>query len=143
MESCRHFNEDPNVEGEMSVEFDIGAGHIRSLGSGFWSEKQALAFFADWQAIIHRVHAAGQSVSALVDLSEVAVQKFEVADIIARVTVDLYVEGDAVAMLVPTSLAKMQMRRVLDARYHDFFISRGAAETWLRGRLLRVEQHAA
>jgi hypothetical protein len=138
MEKREHFNDTPGQTGKMSVEFDIASGKAWSYGAGFWSIRQARAFFEDWRQIVGRIHSAGKPVSALVDLSQGAVQRPEVADIIAATTVGLYAEGDAVAMLVSTSLAKMQMRRVLDARFHGFFTSRNAAETWLNARSLRL-----
>jgi hypothetical protein len=134
MEERQHFNESPGVEGEMTVRFDIATGRVRCYGAGFWSVRQTRAFFHDWTRIVRRIHAAGGSVSALVDMSEGAVQRAEVADFIATTTAGLYQQGDGIAMLVPNSLAKMQMRRVLDPRFHGFFLSRNAAETWLEGK---------
>jgi hypothetical protein len=142
MEQRRHSNEQPNIEGELAIRFDIASGQIDCRGSGFWSVGQAEAFFDDWTAVVRRIHLGGRSVSALVDLAAGAIQKAEVADIIGTATAGLYMDGDAIAMLVPTSLAKMQMRRLLDARFHDFFLSRSAAETWLQGRRLAADaQH--
>ncbi|WBO23475.1 hypothetical protein [Sphingomonas abietis] len=122
------------MAGEMSVQFDVGTGKICVYGNGFWSFPQATAFFDDWKQIIRRIHAAGLPVSAFVDMTESGVQKADVAQLIATATLGLYRDGDAIAMLVPNSLAKMQMRRVLEARFHGFFISRSAATTWLAGR---------
>jgi hypothetical protein len=134
METRAHFNEEASLSGEMSVRFDVSTGKIFSYGSGFWSVRQTIAFFEDWRHIVRRVHAADQSISALVDMSESDIQKVEVADIIARATAGMYRHGDAIAMLVPTSLSKMQMRRVLDERFHGFFTARGVAEMWLDAR---------
>jgi hypothetical protein len=133
----QHFNEQPGIAGEMSVRFDLATGDIRTQGCGFWSKRQVGAFFADWTKIVDSIHANGIALSALVDMGDGQVQSSEVAAIIASVTSDKYRPGDAIAMLVPNSLAKIQMRRVLDARYHEFFISRSAAETWLKGRAPR------
>jgi hypothetical protein len=131
MEKREHFNGDAGLTGEMSVTFDIATGRIRSYGAGFWSIPQTIAFFADWKQIVRRVHVAERRVSALVDMRESQVQKVEVAGIIATATAGIYDEGDAIAMLVPTSLATIQMRRVLDTRFHSFFTSYQAAEMWL------------
>jgi hypothetical protein len=133
----QHFNEDPGIAGEMSVRFDVATGQVRAYGAGFWSPRQAKAYFQDWEKLIREIHAQGIAVSALVDMGDGQVQSSEVAAIIASVTSDKYRPGDAIAMLVPNSLAKIQMRRVLDARYHEYFISRSAAETWLKGRAPR------
>lgn len=138
MEKRQHFNETAGAQGEMSVWFDIPTGCVRCYGAGFWSVLQTRAFFADWTRIVQRIHGAAVPVSALVDMSQSAVQRGDVADFIATTTVGLYRPGDAIAMLVPNSLAKMQMRRVLDPRFHGFFLSRNAAETWLDSRSLSI-----
>lgn len=131
MERREHLNETPGVSGEMVIEFDTGTGQVLSKSSGFWSIPQIRAFFIDWKSAVRQIHARGQRVSALVDLSAGQVQNAEVAAYIASATTGLYSAGDAVAMVVPTSLAKMQMRRVLDPQAHGFFLSHSAAETWL------------
>jgi hypothetical protein len=138
LESIQYLNENPGVTGEMSVQFDIATGYARTYGAGFWSAKQVTAFFNEWRQIIRDMHANGISLSALADMGEGQVQSSEVAEIIANATSNMYRDGDSIAMLVPSSLAKMQLRRLLDARYHAFFISRSAAELWLQGRASSV-----
>jgi hypothetical protein len=137
VQSRKHLNEQPGISGEMSVQFDIASGYVRAFGSGLWSPRQTQAYFQDWDKIVREIHANGIALSALVDMDDGLVQSDEVTRIIAGVTSDKYRPGDAIAMLVPNSMAKIQMRRVLDARYHEFFISRSAAETWLKGRAPR------
>lgn len=134
MERRQHLNETPGSLGRMVIEFDLASGRVHSASSGFWSMRQVQAFFVDWGAVVRQIHLNGVAVSALVDMSESQVQKAEVAEYIMSATTGLYKDGDSVAMLMPTSLAKMQMRRVLDMRVHDFFPSRDAAETWLDAR---------
>lgn len=131
MERREHFNEDRS--GETSIDFDIATGRVWSQGTGLWTLAQAHAFFEDWRDVVGRIHTAGRPVSALADMSSSPVQRAEVADYITIATRGLYTGDDAIAMLVPTSLAKMQMRRVLDPRFHEFFVSRHAAELWLTG----------
>lgn len=138
MEMVEYYNKTPGEEGVISVAFDVSSGMMRAAGAGFWSVAQATAFFDDWKSIVGRIQRAGHRVSAIVDLSDGAVQKVEVANIIARIGDGLYLPGDAVVMLVPNRLAKMQMRRVLDTRFHDFFLSRAAAEAWLQSKAIRT-----
>jgi hypothetical protein len=141
MEKREHHNKTPGVIGEISVTFDVSTGEMRACGTGFWSVEQAKAFFEDWISIVGRIQRTGHSVSALVDLTQSGVQKVEVANIIAMVGDGLYLPGDAVAMMVPTSLSKMQMRRVLDPRFHQFFLSRSAAESWLQSKAAVPGEH--
>lgn len=142
MQLRTHNNEQPGVVGELSVAYDIATGHVRARGAGFYSTRQTNAFFRDWSMIVEAIHGEGLAVSALVDMSDGQVQSHEVSDIIASVTNGMYQPGDAIAMLVPNSLAKIQMRRVLDGRYHEFFLSPNAAETWLEGRTIGLMRAA-
>lgn len=137
MQSRQHFNEEPGVDGELSVTFDLIGGAVQARGTGIWSPPQVKAYFEDWRHVVKAVHANGLAVSAFVDMGEGLAQSDEVAGIIATMTRNIYRPGDAVAMLVSNSLAKNQMRRTLDARYHEYFISRSAAQTWLKGRAVR------
>jgi hypothetical protein len=134
MELRQHFNDEPGAAGEMTIRFDPSTGRTRSHGAGFWSVRQATDYFADWRAIVRDIHSRGLSLHAIVDLREAQVQSNDVAAVIGSVTAEIYRTGDHIAMIVPTSLAKMQMRRVLDARYHEFFVSPDAADLWLDGK---------
>lgn len=120
----------------MSVRYDVTTGSVRAYGAGIWSVRQAAAYFRDWRDIVRAIHARGLSLSALIDMGDGQVQSDEVAEIMANITADMYRPGDAIAMRVPSSLAKMQLRRILDARYHEFFMSPAAAETWLKGKAI-------
>jgi len=140
IEKFEHFDRESSAS--VSATFDIQTGEVQLLSVGLWSVSQANAFFADWKAMVGRIHAAGRSVFALVDLSDNAVQQPEVTQIVAAETANIYIDGDALATLVPTSLATMQMRRVLHAHSHEFFVSRSAAEAWLNGRRVNSLERA-
>lgn len=118
----------------MSIRYDISNGMIHARATGLWSLRQTKAFLNDWTQIVGSIHSQGGFASVLVDMSESTVQKIEIAKLFVDATQSLYRDGDAIAMLVPSSLAKAQMRRVLDGKFHGFFISKTAAVTWLNGR---------
>ncbi|MDO7844315.1 hypothetical protein [Sphingomonas immobilis] len=134
METIRHLNPDRHTNGELSTVYDPQSGVFQALSSGFLCVDQSTAFFAEWKRAVQDVHSAGLAVTALVDLSDSTAQSPEVVEIIINTTRGLYRPGDAIAMMVPTSIAKIQMRRALDPEYHEFFVSRFAAESWLRER---------
>lgn len=138
MEKSSHFNKEPGVQGELTMRFDTASGEMRIDGFGTWSVPQAVAFFEEWRRAVGRVHKSGRPVSALVDLRKAATQRPDVTEVIAKGANSLYVDGDAVATIVPTSLAKMRLRGILDTRFHNFFLSPSAAESWLKGRLLLI-----
>ena len=135
MQRRTYRNEEPGAAGEMIVEYDLSTGRVNASGTGFWSTQQTKAFFDGWRRIIAQIHRSGLSVVALIDLCQGTVQAAQVVDILGDGVADLYREGDVVAMLVPKSLTKMQMRRVIDLRYHQFFVSREDAEGWLASKV--------
>ncbi|WP_420144648.1 hypothetical protein [Sphingobium sp.] len=137
MERIIHLNDENGQSGELIVEYNIDTGRARSAGKGFGSVKQMKSFFADWKEVVQCIHAHGLRVIAMVDLSEGDVQKAEVAEVIATATADIYRKGDTIAMIVRDSLMKMQMRRILDGDFYQFFVSRSAAGLWLDGRSQR------
>ncbi len=126
-----HRNERPDQIGRMSAQVDVATGTIRATGTGTFSPTQVRAYFRDLGAAIGRIHDAGRSVSALIDLRGSAAQPPEMVALIDEATRTLYRGNDRVAMVVPTSVMKLGLRRALDARCHDFFLSLTAAQTWL------------
>jgi hypothetical protein len=104
----------------ISVQYDISTGVIYSRGIGEWSPSQTSAYFSDWRQIVERIHKQGGFAPVLADMSESVVQKTEIAKIVTDATEGLYRDADAIAMLVPSNLAKLQMRRVLDGKFHGF-----------------------
>jgi hypothetical protein len=73
----------------------------------------------------------GLPVRAIIDAREAVIQNPESVERIRVGTPEIYVSGDRVAMLVSNSLVKMQLRRVVDERTHELFMSANAATTWL------------
>lgn len=120
---------EPN--GELTIEVDQASGLVRVTGRGFWSALHADHHFSKLDAILRGIRMAGLRVRVLVDLREAAVQPAETAERIGRATQEIYQPGDRVAIVVGSSLAKMQMRRAARIANHDFFVSPSAAEMWL------------
>lgn len=127
-----HRNPAPGTDGIIAIGIDRSLGAIRLTGSGFWSVGQIDAYFVDLRRLIARLRADTGRVLVLADMRGVPPQSPEVAERLYGQNEELYREGDRSAIILDTSLAKMQMRRLLDERYHGFFLSVDAAETWLR-----------
>lgn len=70
-------------------------------------------------------------VRVLADLRNSPVRTLEAAERLRMGNLALYRRGDRVALLVESSLLKMQLRRNLVADYQNIFLSPNAAETWL------------
>lgn len=68
------------------------------------------------------------------DLRHSPVRTQEAAERMRSGNLKLYRPGDRVAMLVESSLLKMQLRRHLIEEYQNIFLSENAALTWLTAR---------
>lgn len=106
-------------------------GIIGVVGRGFWDTALVTAHFADLGSHIARVRAPAMPVRVLVDLRGAPPQRPEVTTIVRQATLALYRPADRVAVVVESSLVKIQMRRILDCSKMTFFISIDAARTWL------------
>lgn len=69
-------------------------------------------------------------VRVLADLRNSPIRTQEAAERMRLGNLALYREGDRVALIVESSLLKMQLRRTL-VEYQNIFLSPHAAETWL------------
>lgn len=69
-------------------------------------------------------------VRVLADLRNSPVRTQEAAERMRLGNLALYRDGDRVALIVESSLLKMQLRRTL-VEYQNIFLSPSAAETWL------------
>ncbi|WP_423602234.1 hypothetical protein [Sphingomonas sp. MS122] len=69
-------------------------------------------------------------VRVLADLRNAPVRTQEAAERMRMGNLALYRSGDRVALIVESSLLKMQLRRTL-VEYQNIFLSPNAAETWL------------
>jgi hypothetical protein len=142
MDKITHINETPGVDSLLAIEVDWPSGSVRVRGTGIWSVRQARAYVEDLRRIYECIQASGLPVSALIDMSEAVEQSAEVSAIVANVA-KFPRDNDAIAVLVSSSLAKMQARSVLASPSRAFFISRNAAETWLHGKLIAAGGKAA
>jgi hypothetical protein len=118
-------------QGVLRTEIDQQANIIRVLGRGLWSERYARAHFEELEWTLQRTRATRAPVRVLVDIREAAVQTPETTQCLADATDRLYKPGDRIAIVVASSLLKLQMRRATNASIHEIFISLNAAETWL------------
>jgi hypothetical protein len=141
------FVNEHDPDSAISAVIDWRVGLIRIVATGFWSRRQTTEHFAAYRQWAERIHASGLCLSLIVDMREAPPQSQEIADILRRGTTGTYRPGDRCAMIVASSIAKLQMRRVLNEDYTTFFVSPIAAETWAlaykQHLLVRSADHAA
>ncbi|MDO6416471.1 hypothetical protein Q4F19_18960 [Sphingomonas sp. BIUV-7] len=120
------------MQGHIEYRNDGAAGIVRIKGSGLWSVAMIEEHFGELKAMLSALREQGKAVRVLVDMSGAAVQPPEVAAVIRTATQDIYEPGDRIAMIVGSTLAKMQMRRLVDNDVMKLFVSAQASENWLR-----------
>jgi hypothetical protein len=116
----------------IMVQYDAEAQIMRLHSRGFLEPVEIDRCFVDAAKILGMMRTTGIPVRALIDAREAVIQSPASAERIRVGTRQIYLPGDRVAMLVSNSLVKMQLRRVVDGRTHELFMSENAAMVWLR-----------
>jgi hypothetical protein len=127
----RDWNAPVPQDGRLSISLPDDQGIIKIQGHGLWSLDYLNQHFRELDAIIAQARRWNPDVLALVDLREAPVQSPEVAESINANTRRVYRDQDRIAIVVQSSLVKLQMKRVVDCAHVQIFISVSAAYTWL------------
>lgn len=107
------------------------AGIISITGSGLWDVEIVDAHFRELAGVLSRVRREQPTPMILVDLRGSIVQPVAVFERLSWWTHQIYVPRDRIAIIVATSLQKVQMRRVETRATRELFLSMEAARTWL------------
>ena len=110
---------------------EASSGLIRVIGRGQWSSEKVQRHFVDLGQLIAERRRAEAPVLVLVDVRDSLVQQAETVERIARAMTSVYQESDRVAVVVSSSLLKMQLKRLGNIAKVEFFVSMNAARTWL------------
>ena len=113
-----------------SVDYDSQAGIVRMSVEGFWTRQTVEALSIDLLAVLSRVKASGRPVLVLSDAREFPVQSAEVGEAFAVMDAQAAKLRDRLAMVVGSTLGKMQARRAAGSDI-GFFDSMEEAEHWL------------
>lgn len=111
---------------------------VRAAVGGFWNEHEAKLFASAFQSHARQARDLWGVVRMLIDARESPVQSPEVMKALVGLNQSLIeVPGDRIAVIVATSLVKMQAHRVMSDEFErgsdvgGLFLSPNAAETWL------------
>jgi hypothetical protein len=99
--------------------------------TGFWDMAVVDAYIADTKLTISRLRNLKQPLRAIVDRRGAPVLAMGVADRLAALYGELLRPGDRVAVLVDSSLVKMQIGRMARDGNTQAFLSLSAARTWV------------
>lgn len=121
----------PAREGRLSISVDTGRNLIRVVGEGFWTAEYVANHIREFEAVLLRARSSPVPSRTIVDLRNAPVQSPEVAAKLHEAMVRMYRAPERAAIVVGSSLVKMQMKRGFDPKTHAVFLSFSAAETWL------------
>ena len=118
--------------GSFASWYDRASRVVRIRGQGFWSQELLDRHFAELRNVIAEARRHSSSLRVIVDLTKAGVQTAEISQSIEAFRNEAYGPEDRVAIVVSSSLVKLQLRRSLTRELTKFFISLNAAETWAR-----------
>ena len=118
-----------------TIREDDPRGVIHMHVHGFFDIPTLSRHFDDNHVVVTRWRALGRPIRVLIDAVNLLPHSPEGQAQVQDATARIYVLGDRVAVLVSSSLVKMQMRRALpQGDLIDFFLSEQSAVAWLHRR---------
>jgi hypothetical protein len=120
-----------SVRGQFSIGLDEEAEIIVVTARGFWSMGPLERHFDEFAEVVADQRASGWTIRVLVDLREADVQLGEVIKRVIVRTAQVYEPHDRLAIVIASSLSKMQLRHIAARIDRKFFISIDAARAWL------------
>jgi len=114
-----------------SLDFEA-PGILKVTVFGFFTPDIARHFAHDFSLAVSDARSRSDSLRMLMDASQGAVMTVEVAEQMKLLEERIVTEpSDRAAVVVRSSLHKLQIRRVFDASRTQVFLSENAARTWL------------
>lgn len=118
------------IPGQYEIVRDDRLALIRISCTGLRLGDEVDRYLSVLEPIVADMRACHGRVRVLADLRNAPIRTQEAADKMRAGNLRLYRTGDRVALIVESSLLKMQLRRTL-VEYQNIFVSPNAAETWV------------
>ncbi|MDQ2764693.1 MAG: hypothetical protein M3Y22_14820 [Pseudomonadota bacterium] len=115
----------------LVITSDTTPGVVHVTGIGFWTPFVMDTHFSQLRLAIAPFRKENHPVKMIVDLRTSSVQSFETTERMKVGAASVTEPGDRMAIIVDSSLAKMQMRRTIGDAQHEFFVSHNAAVQWV------------
>jgi len=119
----------------MTANFSVHTQSDRGLLilelSGFFTVEEVAAFAAERDAALATLGMPPNRHVTLCDVSECKIQPQDIVETFRAMLIDPRVAAARLAIVTGSSLARMQVRRLVDRPNLAFFPSRGEAERWL------------
>jgi hypothetical protein len=121
-----------NITPKHAIRTDTPFGVIRIDVSGFFDRSSLVDHFTELRSMVRTWRSHSRPIRALANTVDLMPHSPENHGFVVSSHEDIYRDGDKVAVLVSSSLVKMQMRRAFNNRkVMEFFMSENAALTWL------------
>jgi len=120
----------------FSVRTESGRGLLILELSGFFTEGEIAGLAAARDAALATLGTAPNRHVTLCDVSECKIQPQEIVETFRSMLIDPRVAAARLAIVTGSSLARMQVRRLVDRPSLAFFRSRPEAEAWLFAEVL-------
>ncbi|KTT69403.1 hypothetical protein [Sphingomonas endophytica] len=117
----------------MTTTYDRAGNFLRVTCRGFWPMDYAVAHLSDFEVVLHQARRMSRPSRTLVDLREAGVLDPAVADYTHATITAMYRPPERAAILVASTLARLQMRRGLNPATHAVFTTLDEAMRWLDG----------
>lgn len=116
----------------FKIGFEPETGILRSENKGFWTADEARRYMEEIARQASQARRTAGALKLLVDGREADVVPADTAAVLADFERRIIAAPtDRVAVVVGSSLAKMQTRRNFASPQSEIFVSPSAAETWL------------
>ena len=125
-------SDQPKHGGDLTIEVDRNQNLLKVVGRGFWPLPYLVDHLRQFEGALAEARRSLKPSRTLVDLRDAPVQSPDVAayphDAISR----MYRPPERAAIVVGSSLVKMQMKRGFDPQIHAVFLTLREADDWLR-----------
>ncbi len=119
------------MQNTIGISVASGDPFILVMGHGLWTPTQFERHFHDLDRALRAMRARAGFARVLVDLSDSMVQTGETAAVMNHWTRRIYRTRDEVAVVSPSALLSMQVKREERIYRREVFPDRGAAVAWL------------
>ncbi len=115
-----------------SIDYHARLAVLELRTAGFWTTDILRSFMTELHPKLAQIRALGTKFSVLIDSTDFPVQGREITDaFIGLINAENQVERPPTAVVVGSTLARMQASRVLAAPHVRVFASRDEALVWL------------
>lgn len=119
------------MEADFQIVVDVPRSFVRITMHGFFKPLDVSRFLAARNAEHEKLRSAPNEHVTLADLRALNVQSQESAGQFARLLADPTHQSRMLAIVLPPSLARLQVARAAESRSVQFFVDVPSAERWL------------